>query len=101
MLQKKFTSNSLPAIYLKTGGLIVEDLQVYIACLLFMGILHLPRLDNYWSSDQIYRNFIPKVMSKNFFKMISAVLHLPISGDILWMMKKKKRTEKMMKHFRK
>ena len=78
---KEFTSNSLPAIYLKTGGLIVEDLQAYIACLLFMGILHLPRLDNYWSSEQIYRNFIPKVMSKNFFKMISAVLHLPISGD--------------------
>jgi len=78
---KEFTSNSLPAIYLKTGGLEVADLQAYIACLLFMGILHLPRLDNYWSSEQIYKNFIPKVMSKNYFKMISAVLHLPISGD--------------------
>jgi len=78
---KEYAKNSLPDVFLKNGGLKVEDLQAYIGCLLFMGILHLPRLNNYWSLDKMYQNFLPRVMSKNFFKMISAVLHLPISGN--------------------
>ena len=78
---KEYAKNSLPDVFLKNGGLKVEDLQAYIGCLLFMGILHLPRLNNYWSLESIYQNFLPRIMSKNFFKMISAVLHLPLSGS--------------------
>ena len=76
---KEYTKNSLAYCFLKNGGLNILDFQAYIGCLLFMGILHLPRLNNYWSTDIIYQNYLPKVMSKNFFKMISAVLHLPVS----------------------
>ena len=43
----------------------------YIGVLLFMGIHYLPQLINYWKNSSLYRNELPKYISKNQFKLLS------------------------------
>ena len=66
---------------MKNGGINEKNLFEFISILLIKGIVRMHRLINYWSNDPILNTYIPKIMSKNFFKMIGSALHLSINED--------------------
>ena len=78
---KKLVKNSYFDLYMKNGGINEKNLFEFISILLIMGIVRMPRLVNYWSNDPILNTYIPKIRSKNFFKMIGSALHLSINED--------------------
>ena len=41
----------------------------------------LSRIDDYWTTDKFIEYKIKYIMSKNYFKLISNALHLPIKDD--------------------
>ena len=80
--KNKFTKNSYIDLYMKNGGINEKIVFEFITILLIMGIVHMPRLVNYWSNDPILNiNYIPNIMSKNCFKMIASALHLSIDEE--------------------
>ena len=79
--KNKFTKNSYVDLYMKNGGINEKTVFEFIAVLLIMGIVRMPRLVNYWSNDSILNNYIPNIMSKNCFKMIASALHLSIEEE--------------------
>ena len=48
-----------------------------------MGIHHYPQISNYyWENNNIcYSSILPKIISKNYFKLIGAALHMPINDS--------------------
>ena len=47
-----------------------------------MGALKLPNIKNYLENSFIFGNNLTKIISKNIFKFLCSVLHLPVSdGD--------------------
>ena len=53
---------------MKNGGINEKNLFEFISILLIMGMVHMPRLVNYWSNGPILNTYIPKIISKNFLK---------------------------------
>lgn len=54
----------------------VDELKVFIGCLVVMGIHKLPALKNYWSSDPFLRvDSVASVMTANRFKKIVENIH--------------------------
>ena len=56
--KNKFTKNSYIDLYMKNGGINEKIVFEFIAILLIMGIVHMPRLVNYWSNDHILNTVI-------------------------------------------
>jgi len=46
-----------------------------------MGLHSISNYENYWKTDFINQNNLPKIITKNQFKFICFALHLPISND--------------------
>jgi len=42
-----------------------------------MGLYKNPHIEDYWKSNILYECFIPKVMTKANFKLLSIILHFP------------------------
>ena len=58
--KNKFTKNSYIDLYMKNGGINEKIVFEFIAILLIMGIVHMPRLVNYWSNDPILNKLYSK-----------------------------------------
>lgn len=65
-------ANFVPATY--------AEMKAFMGINIIMGIVKLPNVAMYWSSDDYFGNQIKKVMSKNRFKEISFYLHLNYSN---------------------
>ena len=76
-----FCKNSYGFIYLRHGNIEKDDIFGYIGALIFMGLHWYPQLIKYWSNDILYNNYLSTRMTKNFFKMLSCALHIPISDE--------------------
>ena len=67
-----------------------EELQCYLALRILMGIVKLPEVKNYWSTDPLLRQpTFPANMSRDRFAQITSKLHfkdndLPHQGDPLF-----------------
>lgn len=53
----------------------IEEMQKFLGIVLWMGLIQLPQLRDYWSTNMLYGNNIPKIMSRNRFEMLLAMLH--------------------------
>ena len=74
---KKLTKNSYKWYYIN-HGITSNDIKLYLAAIIFMGIIKLPRISNYWENNSFYQNILPNYISKNKFYFLSFALHLPI-----------------------
>jgi len=53
-----------------------EDIRIYLALTILMGLSNLPSITDYWSMNPLYHNNIyHAVMSRNRYQIISRFLH--------------------------
>lgn len=52
-----------------------DEIELFFALLLWMGLCRFPSITDYWSSDEVYKNELPKYMSRNRFQLILRMLH--------------------------
>ena len=65
-----------PARLAKFRPVTLAELKAFLAVNIIMGMVRLPSLDQYWSTDDFFGNVgIKKVMPKNRFKELSSFLH--------------------------
>lgn len=73
------------------------EMVKFIALLLYMGVLELPRLHMYWSTSPLLSGLLPsKIMSRRRFTSILAMIHVsdpwlnsataPKLGKVLWLL---------------
>ena len=74
---KTITKNSYKQYYINKG-ITPNDIKLYIAAVIFMGIVKLPRISNYWENNSFYKNILPNYISKKKFYFLSFALYLPI-----------------------
>ena len=74
---KKLTKNSYKWYYIN-HGITSNDIKLYLADIIFMGIIKLPRISNYWENNSFYQNILPNYISKNKFYFLSFALYLPV-----------------------
>jgi len=53
-----------------------NEIKTYIGAILYMTILNLPDLDNYWEKNTIFETKLGQYISRNRFEIISKFLHL-------------------------
>ena len=52
-----------------------EEMEIFIGCIMWMGIISLPSISSYWSKKNLYENNPRKVMSRNRFQMLLKSWH--------------------------
>lgn len=53
-----------------------EEMKKLLGLLLYMGLVPMPRLSNYWSKSSLYRNLVaPCVMGRNRFQLLLRFWH--------------------------
>ncbi|XP_050505081.1 piggyBac transposable element-derived protein 4-like [Diabrotica virgifera virgifera] len=52
------------------------EMRKFLGIVVWMGLMHLPKLRDYWSTKRIYENGIPKILSSNRFEMLLSMFHL-------------------------
>jgi hypothetical protein len=58
----------------------VNEMKKFIGILIWMGLVKLPTIANYWSNDALYRNGIAStVMTRNRFQLLLRMWHLAIT----------------------
>lgn len=73
--QKKI-SNSLPRARIKKWkDTYKQEMEVFIGLQIWMGLVHLPRLADYWSGNTLYKNKVSQVMSRNRFELLLSSWH--------------------------
>lgn len=52
------------------------EMKQFLGILMWMGLVPMPRLSDYWSKNLLYKNFIaPKIMSRNRFQLLLRFWH--------------------------
>ena len=54
---KKITKNSYKWYYIN-HGITPNDIKLYLAAIVFMGIIKLPIILNYWENNTFYQNIL-------------------------------------------
>lgn len=44
--------------------------------IMWMGLVKMPSISNYWRSNKLYNSIIPAYMSRNRFELLMSVLHV-------------------------
>lgn len=58
------------------------EIKKFFGLILFMGLVKLPKLADYWSKDNITSHLFPKtIMSRNRFELILQMLHFSVNDD--------------------
>lgn len=52
------------------------EMQKFLGITMWMGLMQLPQLRDYWSTNVLYENGIPKIMSRNRFEILLSMFHL-------------------------
>lgn len=59
-----------------------EEMKRFLGLLIYMGLVRVPKLSDYWSSDEITgQQFPKKVMSRNRFEILIRMLHFSTDDD--------------------
>jgi hypothetical protein len=77
---QEFPINSSPELYIK-NGIQVRDLKAFLCVQLLMSIVRIRDIDDYWSDSWVFQTAVPKIMSMNYFKLISNALNLPMKFE--------------------
>lgn len=57
--------------FLKSKNITVEDISSFLCLLLWMGLMRLPSISDYWGTAEIYTNcLVGKIFCRNKFKLI-------------------------------
>lgn len=81
-----------------------EEMKKFLGIVMYMGIVNLPTIADYWSTDLLFKNeIIPKVMSRNRFQIILKFIHFAnneenLSNDRLF--KIRELSEKLILNFK-
>jgi len=58
------------------------EMRQFIGLLIWMGLVHFPSLDKYWSNDMLYCNSVAtSVMKRNRFQLLLRLWHFAINND--------------------
>jgi len=52
-----------------------EEMKCFLGLLLWMGLVHMPTIDSYWSNICLYRNSVTEVMTRNRFQLLLRAWH--------------------------
>ena len=90
-----FYKNSYGYLYFRHKNIDENVIFGYIGALIFMGLYWYPQLIKFQVKDILCNNFLSNRMSKNFFKMLSTPLYIPVNEEkkimILKLLKRKKK----------
>ena len=75
MLAKQIR-NTYPFLYV-TKGITREDILAFIDIRIYMGIHKLLSVTYYWSNEAMHKDYIKKIMPKNYFFLLAKTLHFP------------------------
>lgn len=75
--QQMKTSENLPPKSRINKWVDTDDKQIekLMGIIMWMGLVKLPQLKDYWSKNSLYENTIKKVMSRNRFELLLRMLH--------------------------
>lgn len=60
----------------------VQEMKRFFALIMFMGLVRLPKLSDYWSKDEIIgHHFASTIMSRNRFELLLQMLHFSQLDD--------------------
>ena len=58
------------------------EMEKFVGCIMWMGLVQLPSISAYWSTNKIYSNFIKSVMPRNRFQLLLKTWHFANNEDI-------------------
>ncbi|KAJ8928485.1 hypothetical protein NQ314_018955 [Rhamnusium bicolor] len=53
-----------------------SEIRKFLGMIMWMGLLQIPKLRDYWSTCMLYQNAMPKIMSRNGFELILGIHHV-------------------------
>lgn len=59
------------------------EMRKFLGIVIWMGLMHLPKLRDYWCTKRIYENGIRKVMSRNRFELLLMMFHLSNNEELI------------------
>lgn len=60
----------------------VTEIKKFFGLLIFMGIVKLPRIADYWSTDEVIGHPFPRtIMSRNRFEILLQMLHFSVNDE--------------------
>lgn len=72
----------------KWDNITVQTLKVFLGMLMWQGLMKLPHVRDYWSTNRLFSNEVSKEMSRNKFELIMCMLHFGDNdtqeGDLLY-----------------
>ena len=58
-----------------------NDMKIYVGCLIYMSIVKLPEIKDYWSKDLLLKGILSSYISRNRFELITKFFHLSNNED--------------------
>lgn len=72
----KSQANTLPHARIKSWyDTTYDEMKIFLAALLWMGIVRLPQVRDYWSKNDIYTTRINSILSRNRFEILVRTWH--------------------------
>lgn len=79
---QKRNANALPKARInRWKDTSIEEMEIFIGIQIWMGLVNMPRLADYWTSKVLYKNQVSKVMSRNRFELLLANWHFSNNED--------------------
>ncbi|KAK9685450.1 Transposase IS4 [Popillia japonica] len=79
---QKRNANALPKARInRWKDTSIDEMEIFIGIQIWMGLVNMPRLADYWTSKVLYKNQVSKVMSRNRFELLLANWHFSNNED--------------------
>ena len=72
----KQSFGTYPYLYV-SRGIGKDDILAFIGIRIYMGLHKYTTIEDYWNNDILYKNILKKIMPKNYYFLLSKVLHFP------------------------
>lgn len=59
-----------------------EEMEKFLGCIMWMGLVQLPSITSYWSTDVIYKNFAKGILSRNRFQLLLKTWHFANNENV-------------------
>lgn len=53
-----------------------KEMKKLFGIIMWMGLVKMPNISNYWSTSKLYNSLIPQYMSRNRFELLLSMLHV-------------------------
>lgn len=60
----------------------IEEIQIFIGILFWMGLAQFPSIESYWSKKNIYHNRVKNLMSRNRFQILLKAWHFSNNEEV-------------------